>query len=119
MIKLIIAGGRNFNNYDYLKKEASDFITEIKTNQSIQIVSGGAKGVDALGELFAKEQGFEVVVFPANWSKYGRSAGPQRNAEMAEYATHLLSFWDGKSKGTKSMIALAKKKNLIVKVVDI
>ena len=118
-IKLIIAGGRDFNDYGFLKEEASKFVAEIGNEEEIMIVSGGAKGVDSLGEIFAKEMGLDIVVFPADWKKYGRSAGPKRNAQMADYATHLLSFWDGESKGTKSMISLAKKKKLMVKVVQI
>ena len=119
MIRLIIAGGRDFNNYDLLEKEASRFVSTLGNDEEIQIVSGGAKGVDSLGERFAREKGFGLILFPADWEKYGRAAGPKRNAQMADYATHLLSFWNGESKGTKSMISLAKKKKLEVKVVDI
>ena len=121
-IKIIIAGSRNFNDYDKVCSKAKELISEIKAsheNPFFEIVSGGAKGVDTLGERFAKEKNFELIIFPADWSKYGRVAGPKRNAEMANYATHLLSFWDGKSKGTKSMISLAEKKGLSVKIVDI
>ncbi len=118
-IRLIIAGGRDFNDFDALEKEASKFLYDIDNGQAVQIVSGGAKGVDALGERFAKEKGLDLIVFPAEWKKYGRAAGPKRNAQMAEYATHLLSFWNGESKGTKSMISLAKKKNIIVEIITI
>lgn len=121
-VKIIIAGSRNFNDYEVVRKNAAELVSEIKSSHEdpfFEIVSGGAKGVDSLGERFAGEEGFELVVFPANWSKYGRGAGPKRNAEMADYATHLLSFWDGNSKGTKSMINLAKKKGLTVNIITI
>tara|TARA_R110000764_G_scaffold211319_2_gene297384 strand:+ start:756 stop:1124 length:369 start_codon:yes stop_codon:yes gene_type:complete len=118
-IRIIIAGGRHFNDYEFLKKEASIFISEIENGEHIEIVSGGAKGVDSLGEKFAEEKSLELIVFPANWKKFGRAAGPKRNAQMAEYATHLLSFWNGESKGTKSMLTLAKKENLKVKIISI
>ena len=117
MNKIIIAGGRDFNDYELLKKEASEFLFEIENGEAIQIVSGGAKGVDSMGETFAKEYNLDLILFPADWKKFGRAAGPKRNAQMAEYATHLLSFWNGESKGTKSMISLAKKNKLEVKVV--
>ena len=55
---------------------------------------------------------------PADWEKYGRSAGPKRNAQMAEIANALIAFWDGQSRGTKNMIETAKQKGLIVKVVN-
>lgn len=119
MIKLIIAGGRTFNDYELLEKEASAYVSELQKLDEIQIVSGGAKGVDTLGERFAQERILDLKIFEADWSKFGRSAGPKRNAEMADYATHLLSFWDGESKGTKSMINLAKKKGLEVKIIAI
>lgn len=119
MIRIIIAGGRDFHDYSLLEKEASEFISTLENVEGIQIVSGGAKGVDSMGERFAKEKALELIKFPADWKKYGRAAGPKRNAQMADYATHLLSFWNGESKGTKSMISLAKKKELQVKVVAI
>jgi predicted Rossmann fold nucleotide-binding protein DprA/Smf involved in DNA uptake len=118
-VRIIIAGGRDFNDYPLLEKEALSFISGLGDKSDIEIVSGGAKGVDALGERFAKENGLSLAVFPADWKKYGRTAGPQRNKQMADYATHLLSFWNGESRGTKSMITLAKKKSLNVKVVAI
>lgn len=118
-VRIIIAGGRDFNDYDFLKKEASIFISEIDNGDHIEIVSGGAKGVDLLGEKFAEEKNLELIVFAADWKKFGRAAGPKRNAQMAKYATHLLSFWNGESKGTKSMLTLAKKENLKVKIISI
>lgn len=116
--RLIIAGGRDFNDYELVKKEADIYITEINPTEII-IISGGAKGVDALGEKYAKENNLQVEIFKADWSKFGRAAGPKRNAEMAKNCTHLLSFWNGLSKGTKSMISLAKKQNKTVKVISI
>lgn len=118
MIKLIVAGGRDFNDYDLVKKEADIFISEMKLTEII-LISGGAKGVDALGEKYALENNLQVEIFKADWSKYGRAAGPKRNAEMAKSCTHLLAFWNGESKGTKSMISLAKKENKTVKVIAI
>ena len=85
---------------------------------NVTIISGGATGADALGEQFAKENNLELIVVPANWEKYGRAAGPRRNAEMAEMADALIAFWDGKSRGTKNMIETAEKKGLLVRVVN-
>ena len=116
--KIIIAGGRTFNNYDFLKESVLKYLKTIDS-ENIQIVSGGAKGVDAIGERFAKEQNIDLVIFPADWSQFGRRAGPKRNAQMADYASHLISFWDGQSKGTKSMINLAKKKGLQIEIISI
>ena len=112
-MKVIIAGGRDFNNYELLYKTCNKLLSGIEVKE---IVSGGApNGADSLGEKFAKEKGFHIKVFKANW-KYGRAAGPIRNKEMAQYADYLIAFWDGKSKGTKSMINLAKSFELKVSV---
>ena len=79
-----------------------------------EVVCGGAKGVDSLGKQWAEEHQVPVTMFPANWEKYGKSAGPKRNQEMAEYAEALIAVWDGKSRGTKSMIDLAVERDLPV-----
>jgi len=84
----------------------------LQNQTSIEIVSGGAKGADQLGEQYAKENNYNLRIFPADWDKYGKKAGYIRNEEMAKYADACVCFWDGKSKGTKMMIELAKKYKL-------
>lgn len=87
-----------------------------QSGEEIRIISGGAKGADALGEEYARERGFIIVRYPAEWQKYGRQAGPMRNREMAANADALIAFWDDKSKGTKNMIEEAKKRGLKVAI---
>lgn len=113
-MKLIIAGGRDFSNYDLLCEEVSKIIAGVPC---IEIVSGGARGADLLGEHYAIDKGIPVKRFPADWEKYGKSAGFRRNAEMAKYADWCICFWDGKSKGTGHMINLAKEAGLNIKIV--
>ena len=113
-MKIIIAGGREFNDYDLLCQNC-DKALSLQTE--IEIVSGTANGADKLGEQYANEKGYLIKQFPADWDKYGKSAGYKRNEEMAKYADALIAFWDGKSKGTKHMIDLAKRYELKVKVV--
>jgi hypothetical protein len=89
-VKTIIAGSRNIVEYQALLDaiEASGFeITEV--------VSGGARGVDSLGERYAKEKGISLKIFPADWESHGRKAGIMRNTEMAHYADALIAVWDG------------------------
>lgn len=118
MIKVIIAGTRDFNDYDFLKKNVDYFLQGINpNNEEIEIVSGNARGADKLGERYAKEHNLPVKLFPANWDKYGKRAGYLRNQEMANYSDVLIAFWDEKSKGTKHMIDIAKKQGLTVIVV--
>jgi hypothetical protein len=114
MFKVIIAGGRDFNDYDLLCSKCNVIL---KNKKNVEIVSGAARGADELGEQYASEKAYDIKQFPADWDKYGKSAGYKRNKQMAEYADALIAFWDGKSRGTKHMIDLAKEKNLLVRVV--
>ena len=113
--KVIIAGCRDFADYE-LMKEKCDFYLQNKKKDVI-IVSGHASGADALGERYTHERGFGLETFPANWKVHGRAAGPIRNAQMADVANALIAFWDGKSRGTKNMIDTATKRGLKVAVV--
>jgi hypothetical protein len=116
MLKIIVAGSRNFNDFNLLKSQLDLFLQPYQSSQ-IQIVSGTAKGADRLGEKYALSSGLSLKKFPAQWDIYGKSAGYRRNEQMAQYATHCLVFWDGKSKGTKNMIALARKLRLKLKII--
>lgn len=113
-MRIIIAGGRNFNDYDLLFKTCEKLLIFQK---DIEIVSGTANGADRLGERYAKIKKYQLKQFPANWDKYGKSAGYKRNEEMAIYADCLIAFWDGESKGTKHMIDLANKQGLKVRII--
>ena len=109
-MKIIIAGSRTFTNYKKLSEVCDQFI---QYQTDIEIVSGAYyKGADKLGEQYAKERGFKITQFPADWKRFGRAAGPKRNEQMANYADALIAFWDGKSKGTKHMVDLAKSSGL-------
>ena len=110
-MKVIIAGGRDYHNYEVLVEAIKDSQLQIST-----VVSGGANGVDALGERYAEEMNLQLNVYHADWETNGRAAGPIRNRKMAENAEALIALWDGKSKGTKNMIETAEKKGLIVYV---
>ena len=112
-MKVIIAGSRNFNDYSLLCSKCDNALS----NQTdVEIVSGTAHGADTLGEKYAEERGYKIKRFPADWSKYGKSAGFFRNTEMGKYADALICFWDGASRGAKMMIDLANENKLKVKV---
>jgi hypothetical protein len=121
-MKLIIAGSRSIMDYAVVCHAIGQTLSAlgIMSLQGIEVVSGGAGGVDSLGERWAKENHLAVERFPAKWNdittppvrlkknKYGREynalAGFKRNADMADYAHDLLAVWDGKSPGTEHMI---------------
>lgn len=113
--RVIIAGGRDFVDYELLKKYC-DAILCNKTSDGIEIVCGKARGTDSLGEQYAIERGFAVKYFPAQWDMFGKQAGFVRNKQMAEYADAVIAFWDGKSHGTKHMIELAKAENMPIRI---
>lgn len=123
MKRIIIAGSRLFNNYRLLKKELDEYIVTLDTIDDIEIVSGHCRGTDQLGERYARSHGFKIKYFPAEWNKYGRSARPMRNRAMVQYAKDddgfLFLFWNGKSKGSKSMLHEASMIELPYKIVFI
>lgn len=114
-MRLIVAGGRDFDNYKFLSKKLDRLLSN--TTEPVTIICGGARGADTLGEDYAEDNDHSVIKMPAEWDKYGKSAGYRRNEDMAKIATHCVCFWDGESKGTKHMIDLAKRYKLNLRVV--
>lgn len=112
MVKVIIAGGRDYENYNELECVADHMLEKLMNTHDIAIISGGARGADAMAMRYANHRGFELIVMPADWDTHGKSAGYKRNTQMAEAATHLIAFWDGKSRGTANMIQVATKLGL-------
>lgn len=100
-MKVIIAGSRSLFNRPYLIGRA---VCESGFCDIVEVVSGAAPGIDALGEEWARLNDKPVRAFPADWTKYGLSAGPIRNNQMAQYADALIAIWDRKSRGTEHMI---------------
>lgn len=118
--RIIVAGGVHFNDYKALENTLDEYFKCVSKDE-IEIISGHARGADSLGERYAQEHDIKCTVFPADWKKYGRAAGPIRNKEMLEYAMEqqagLVAFWNGESKGTKNMISIAEKAGIEVKIV--
>lgn len=103
-MKLIIAGSRTFNfDYDFIH-EALYAVNNYKSKfKELEIVVGGAKGIDKSAKDYAINWKIPHITFPADWNSHGKAAGPIRNKQMAEYADALLLIWDGESKGSASM----------------
>lgn len=114
-MKTIIAGSRSIT-----PKEFKTAIKKCKWSHKIStVVSGGAAGADKLGELWAASAGLKLQIYLPDWESFGKAAGPIRNEEMADNAEALLAIWDGSSRGTISMIELARKKSLRVFVYNV
>lgn len=112
--RVIIAGGRDFNNFEMLEANC-DYYLQNKKN--FVVVCGMAKGADKLGYDYAIKMNQSVSSYPADWKNFGAKAGPLRNKLMAENADCLIAFWDGESKGTENMISIAKTLGLKVRVI--
>ena len=113
-MRVIIAGGRDFNDYEQLKTKCNHIL---QNQTDIEILCGCANGADKLGEKFALESYYKIKYFPADWNNKGKSAGYQRNIQMAEYADALIAFWNGNSRGTKHMIDRTNKNGLKVRII--
>ena len=118
--RVIIAGGRDFNDYEYMSTKLNELFKDPNTfnNKTIKIISGMAKGADFLAIRYADENKLTKILFPANWKVYPRIAGFLRNNDMLSIATHLIAFWDRKSNGTKHMIEIAQMKGIPVWVFE-
>lgn len=108
-MKTIIAGSRGITDIRRVVAAVADSGFTIS-----EVVSGGARGVDRLGEQYAARNGVPVRRFIPDWDGKGKVAGFIRNREMAEYADALIAIWDGQSRGTWNMIEEARKRNLKV-----
>lgn len=102
-MRLIIAGGRNYeltpDDHRRLHAIARDHIIT-------EVVTGGAKGADECGQMWAASLMLPIKVFRADWRQHGRAAGPIRNREMAAYADAVALFPGGK--GTDDMARAAR-----------
>jgi hypothetical protein len=127
-MRLIIAGSRSITDYVLVCKAIGQTLSALGITSlvDIEVVSGGAVGVDSLGERWADENCVEKRIFFPAWDdlvtqpvkiktnkfgkKYNALAGFNRNEKMANYANVLLAVWDGKSSGTEDMIDRRSKK---------
>jgi len=105
-MKTIIAGSRTINESH---KDKVFKIFDTCPWQITEVICGCAKGVDTLGEDWAKSKGIPVRRFPADWS-IGKSAGVIRNSNMVNYGEASLIVWDGVSRGTFDTINKSWKK---------
>lgn len=114
--RVAIVGSRNWKDANVIR----EYIQAIKDKENTEIVSGGARGVDTIAEVYAKEFGIVTKIFPAEWDTYGKAAGFKRNTDIVAYCTSVVAFWDGKSRGTldtlqKAIISSNVKRIEIVK----
>lgn len=109
-MNIAVVGSRNFRDYTFLSKILS------KVSNITSIVSGGADGADSLAEQYAELHGIRLKLFLPEYEKYGKSAPIIRNRDIISNADMCIAFWDGKSRGTKHTISLAKKRAIPTEV---
>jgi hypothetical protein len=116
--RLIIAGTRTVPETDEFVQLVDETVTKVFGGILVtEVVSGCARGGDRVGEMWAERHGIPIKRFPADWNTYGRAAGPRRNNEMADYVFPggaLIAIYDGKSPGTRNMIANMRQRGLDV-----
>lgn len=117
----LIVGSRSFSDYELFAAKC-DLL--LRNWGSVVIVSGGARGADALAKRYAMDRGYCYKEFSADWNTYGRRAGYIRNRAMHEYiSTHVnrgvIAFWDGKSRGTSQSFSLAESYSNPLRVVHV
>lgn len=115
-LRIIIAGSRSVKRTKSSVAAVQRAIDSTGWEPSV-ILSGCAEGADRVGEIWAKQNNVEVHEYPADWERYGKRAGMLRNVEMSNNADALIALWDGESPGTKNMISVAKKRNLLTHIV--
>lgn len=114
-MRVIVTGSRDWAD----EKAIRDAFEALPAGEQHTIVHGGARGADALAGKVARSLGFEVEIHPADWSRYGRSAGPKRNRKMASLGADLvLAFPLPSSIGTLDMIEVSRSAGIPVRVVE-
>ncbi len=106
-MRIAIVGSRNIT-----VNNIADYVTDCD-----EIVSGGAIGVDKCAAEFAKKNGIKLSEFLPEYDKYGRAAPIVRNKKIVDYSDKVIAFWDGRSKGTLSVIKYAEKIGKVCKVI--
>ena len=112
--RVLVAGSRTFNNYFIVYKQLKRYLD----NDTI-IINGGADGADQLAAAYAECNHHVYEAYPAEWSKYGKSAGSIRNREMVKMVSDAIFFWDGSSPSTKELIDYSIQRNIKPLIINI
>ncbi len=110
-MKVLICGSRGFDDSALIRNVLSPLNATL-------VIHGGARGADQAGGFVAEQLGIDQVAYPANWTKYGRSAGFRRNEQMLDEAKPdlVLAFYAGtRTPGTAHTVAEAKKRGIEVR----
>lgn len=90
-MRVIVCGGRAYADKEAITAELS------MLPPGTVVVHGGAPGADTIAGEVAKALGLVVEAHPADWRRWGRGAGPRRNAEMLSLGADLMLAFPGGS----------------------
>lgn len=117
-MKVLICGGREWKDKEAIRRE----VEKLHLDENDTIIEGDARGADRLAGDVAIELGIALEVYPANWNRYGRSAGTLRNQQMLDQNPDLVLAFHANiesSKGTRDMVRRARKKGTAVEVFQV
>jgi hypothetical protein len=110
-MRVLVCGSRSWDD----AAEIAEALKRLPRGSTV--IHGGARGADQLAGTVAAKLGFEVEVYPADWSAYGKRAGFIRNMEMIDtQPDRVVAFWDGRSTGTKHTLDLARRAEIEVEI---
>lgn len=105
-MKVLVCGGRTYSDYEKVSQVLG--VIDHHEYTITEIIQGGAAGADALAKRWALENNVDCKEFKADWTKYGRGAGPIRNKTMLTVGQPTMVVAFPGSKGTANMIRQAK-----------
>lgn len=111
-MRIMVTGGRDWSDEATIRSALAEF------SGDVTLIHGACPwGADAIADRVARELGFRVVEFHADWSKHGPAAGPIRNAAMARSRPDVvLAFPTPRSRGTWDAVHRARKAGIDVRV---
>jgi len=104
------SGSVNWTDFGPVKN-ALIILKEIYGNE-LQVTHGAAIGLDSLVGIVARYYGIQEIPLPADWQRYGKSAGMIRNAELLRNAQALVAYPLSTSRGTLGAIRIARQAKL-------
>ncbi len=122
MYRIIIAGSKSFTDYDLLKETLDDYLAGLNPDD-IEILSGGCRGANKLGEQYAASRGISIKQFLLDKGDQSFYADTVRNENMVSYAAEMdgavVAFWDDRSRGTEDLIRHARTYMMDVNIIHI
>ncbi len=96
MIKrIVVVGSKKYNDYEEAKHYINHCIANIKEGNTFVFATCGCEGAEMLAERYAKENGYEIEIYPTLWETFGSAGGAVRNKQMFNSSDLIICFWDG------------------------